>query len=69
MTFLDLHPYDPVDARFNLIATLVLLSELGVITSKGERTAKARASEPARSPAARRAAHGRTRLVRPPRSC
>jgi hypothetical protein len=31
MTFFDLHPIDPYEARFKAIATLVLLSELGVI--------------------------------------
>ena len=68
MTFFDLHPIDPYEARFKLMATLVLLSELGVIDEEIPST-KARASLPSRSRPSKRAARSGPRLVRPPRSC
>ncbi len=69
MTVLDLHPIDPYEARFKLIATLVLLSELGVIGYRETYSAKARPSKRATSPPPMRTARGGSRLVRPPRSC
>jgi hypothetical protein len=69
MTFFDMHPIDPYEARFKVIATLVLLSELGVIGYRETHSAKARASHRARSLPPKRTARGGSRLVRPPRSC
>lgn len=69
MTFFDLQPIDPYEARFRFIATLVLLSELGVIGDKETRSAKARTSDSASSLPSRRTARSGPRLVRPPRSC
>lgn len=69
MNFLDLHPIDPREARFRLIATLFLLSELGVIASVDPRSATAGEPHGARPFPARRAARAGSRLVRPPRSC
>ena len=69
MTVLDLHPFDPYEARFKLIATLVLLSELGVMGYRETRSTKGRASGRARPLPSKRTAHGGSRLVRPPRSC
>jgi hypothetical protein len=69
MTFFDLHPIDPHDGRFKVIATLVLLSELGVIRYRETYSAKTRALDRTRSLPANRTACGGSRLVRPPRSC
>jgi hypothetical protein len=69
MTFFDMHPIDPYEARFKVIATLVLLSELGVIGYSERHSAKARASDRARSLPPKRTDRGGSRLVRPPRSC
>jgi hypothetical protein len=69
MTFFDLQLIDPYEARFKVIATLVLLSELGVIADREIRSAKARAPDRARSLPSKRSARGGSRLVRPPRSC
>jgi hypothetical protein len=69
MTAFDLHPINPYEARFNLIATLVLLSELGVIRYRTRDPAKARPSDPARPLPSKRSPRGGSRLVRPPRSC
>ena len=69
MTFFDLHPIDPYEARFKVIATLVLLSELGVIGYRETHSAKARASDRAEPLPPKRTARGGSRLVRPPRSC
>ena len=69
MTFFDLHPIDPYEARFKVIATLVLLSELGVIEHRGKPAAKARRPGGARALPRKRTPRGRSRLVRPPRSC
>ncbi len=69
MTVFDLHPIDPYEARFKMIATLVLLSELGVIGYSETHSAKAIASNRATSPPPMRTARGGSRLVRPPRSC
>jgi hypothetical protein len=69
MTFFDLHPIDPHEARFKVIATLVLLSELGVIGCWPAPTVQGRASDRAESLPPKRAARGGARLVRPPRSC
>jgi len=69
MTFFDLHPIDPYEARSKVIATLVLLSELGVIGHKKTHSAKAGASDRATSLPPKRTARGGSRLVRPPRSC
>ena len=69
MTFLDLHPLDPYEARFKMVATLVLLSQLGV--AGPDRAAPDKAGRPKRAeplpsgPSPRRG----TLLVRPPRSC
>ena len=41
MTFFDLQPIDPYEARFKLVATLVLLSELGVIEDRETHSEKA----------------------------
>ncbi len=69
MTFSDLHPINPYEARFKVIATLVLLSELGVIGYRETRSAQPRSgSRASSSPRKRTARHG-SRLVRPPRSC
>jgi hypothetical protein len=69
MTFFDLHPIDPYEARFKVTATLVLLSELGVIGYRETHSSKARAPDGARSLPPKRTARGGSRLVRPPRSC
>jgi hypothetical protein len=69
MTFFDLHPLDPYEARFKVIATLFLLSELGVIRQREAQAAKVRVSNRARSLPPKRTARGESRLVRPPRSC
>jgi hypothetical protein len=69
MTFFDLYPIDPYEARFKVIATLVLLSELGVIGHRETHSVKARASEGAVSLPPKRTTRGGSRLVRPPRSC
>jgi hypothetical protein len=69
MIFFDLQPIDPYEARFKVIATLVLLSELGVIGYTETRSAKARVSDHARSLPRNRTVRGGSRLVRPPRSC
>jgi hypothetical protein len=69
MTFFDLHPIDPYEARFKVIATLVLLSELGAIGYRESHSAKAGASGRARSLPPKRTVRGGSRLVRPPRSC
>ncbi|HMC39408.1 MAG TPA: hypothetical protein VKI19_07075 [Acidimicrobiales bacterium] len=69
MTFLELHPIDPHEARFKVIATLFLLSELGMVRYKT--TGRDRAPAPGRAgPLPEKRAEGRgSRLVRPPRSC
>lgn len=69
MTFLDLHPIDPYEARFKVIATLVLLSELGVIACRGPQSPKASAPGRVRSLRPKPTTRGGVRLVRPPRSC
>jgi hypothetical protein len=69
MTFFDLHPIDPNEARFKVIATLVLLSELGVLGYGEPHSAKPRASDRAVSLPPQRTARGGSQLVRPPRSC
>jgi hypothetical protein len=69
MTFFDLQPIDPHEARFKFIATLTLLSELGVIGDEEIPSTKATASHPSRSLPSRRTARSAPRLVRPPRSC
>lgn len=69
MTFFDLHPIDPHEARFKVIATLFLLRELGAIEYRGARSAKAPGATGARSLPPTRPARMRARLVRPPRSC
>jgi hypothetical protein len=69
MTFLDLHPIDPHEARFKVMATLVLLSQLGVIRYKHPHQAKAGAVGRARSLPPKWTARRGSRLVRPPRSC
>ena len=69
MTFLDLHPFDPYEARFKIIATLILLSELGVMRPRTARSPKARTSHPVKTRGSAQPARGRSRLVRPPRSC
>jgi hypothetical protein len=69
MTFFDLQPLDPYQARFRLIATLFLLSELGLIGDKEIRSTKARSSDRSRALRSSRTACGGPRLVRPPRSC
>jgi hypothetical protein len=69
MTFFDLHPIDPYEARFKVIATLLLLSELGAIGFREPLSARARASGRTESPPPKRSARGQSRLVRPPRSC
>jgi hypothetical protein len=69
MTFFDLQPIDPYEARFKVIATLVLLSELGAIGYTKAQSMRARQSDPARSLTPKRKTRGGSRLVRPPRSC
>ena len=69
MTFLDLHPIDPYEARFRMIATLVLLSQLGAVAPTGTRLANASVTRPKGSLSPNRRTRGGTRLVRPPRSC
>ena len=68
-TFFVLQPIDPYEARFKFIATLFLLSELGVIGVKKMPSTRARASDPSRSLPPKRSARGGPQLVRPPRSC
>ena len=69
MTFLDLHPLDPYEARFKMVATLVLLSQLGVAGPDRVPPAKSARAKRAKplpgGPSPRRG----TLLVRPPRSC
>lgn len=69
MTFFDLHPIDPYEARFKVIAALILLSELGVIEQRKELPVWAPAPDRGRSLRRQGPARGGTRLVRPPRSC
>jgi hypothetical protein len=69
MTFFDLHPIDPYEARFKVIATLFLLSELSVIKGSEAHSGKARASDSARALPSKRTTRDGSRLVRPPRSC
>jgi hypothetical protein len=69
MTMFDLHPIDPYEARYKVIATLVLLSELGVIEYRGTSSASPKPSRPLRSLPPRRSVRGGSRPVRPPRSC
>ena len=69
MTFFDLQPIDPYQARFKLIAALVLLSELGVIEDREAHSDKAKTSDRAGSLPSKRMARGGSRLLRPPRSC
>jgi hypothetical protein len=69
MTLFDLQPIDPYEARFRVIATLFLLSELGVIEDREAHSKNTRPKDPARSLPSKRTAHGGSRLVRPPRSC
>jgi hypothetical protein len=69
MTFFDLQPFDPYEARFKLIATLFLLSELSVIGDREAHPDQARASDCAKTLPSKRTALGGSRLVRPPRSC
>ena len=68
-TMFDLHPLDPRQARFKMIATLLLLSELRVIGERKADPERPCPSDRVRSvPSTRRARTG-SRLVRPPRSC
>ena len=69
MTFLDLHPIDPYEARFKMIATLVLLSQLGAVAHTGTRVTNASVTPRKGSVPPLPRARGGTRLVRPPRSC
>lgn len=69
MTLFDLQPFDLYEARFNMIATIVLLSQLGVIEHKQTPSTQARESDPTRPLPTRRTVRGGCRLVRPPRSC
>lgn len=69
MTIFELHPLDAYEARFKMIATLVLLSELSVIEARKIPSEMARASDAARSRPMTRTARGGSQLVRPPRSC
>jgi hypothetical protein len=69
MTFFDLHPIDPHTARFKVIATLFILSELGVISARQRRPSSVRRSVPASILPSKGTARGGSRLVRPPRSC
>ena len=69
MTFLDLHPIDPYEARFKMVATLVLLSQLGAVADTGTSVAKASATKRRGLPPPSRRARAGMRLVRPPRSC
>lgn len=69
MTFFDLHPIDPYEARLKVIATLFLLSELGIIRLEPPRATKTAARERARPASQKRTARAGSRLVRPPRSC
>ncbi len=69
MTFFDLQPIDPYQARFKFIATLFLLSELGLIGDQEIPSTNARASDPSRSLPSKQTARSGPRLVRPPRSC
>ena len=69
MTIFDLQPIDPYEARFKVIATLFLLSELGPIEDREAHSEKARAPDCSRPLPSKRTAHGGSRLVRPPRSC
>ena len=69
MAFLDPHPIDPYEARFKMIATLLLLSELGATGDRESPPMKASASKRARSVPPKRTARGGAQLVRPPRSC
>ena len=69
MTFLDLHPLDPREARFKIMATLVLLSELGALSYESSRPGRTRAARPTRSCGPANSPRGASRLVRPPRSC
>lgn len=68
MTFLDLHPIDPYEARYKVIATLYLLSQLGVLGDRVPRT-RTGTSGRTRTQSLRRQVRTGTRLVRPPRSC
>lgn len=68
MTFVDPPPWDPYEARAKLIASLILLSDLGVL--------RHRAPQPPATikPTAQRGSVPTARLpragqVRPPRSC
>jgi hypothetical protein len=69
MTFFDLRRIMPYEARFKMIATLFLLSELGVIEDTRAHSEQAKGSDCARSLPSKRTARGGSRLVRPPRSC
>lgn len=69
MTFFDLHPIDPHEARYKVIATLVLLSELGAIAYQKGPSAISREPDPTRPLPPKRAVRSGSRLVRPPRSC
>ena len=69
MTFFDLHPIDPYEARLKVVATLVLLSELGVVKRREAPAVSAGRSPSARPARPRQAARRESRLVRPPRSC
>ncbi len=69
MTFFDLHPIDPYETRYKVIATLVLLSELGGIRSKAVPSAGSPDRGPTRSVSPKRVVRRGSRLVRPPRSC
>lgn len=69
MTYLDPQPINPYAARFKVIATLILLSEMGVIGEKKVRTAKVRTSGRGTTQPATPSSRAGSRLVRPPRSC
>jgi hypothetical protein len=69
MTFFELQAIDPYEARFKVIATLFLLSELSVIKDREAHSEKVKALDCARSLPSKRTARAGSRLVRPPRSC
>jgi hypothetical protein len=67
--FFDPQPVDPYEARSRFIATLFLLSQLGVIGKTETALTRTRSSDGSRSLPSKRAARSGHRLVRPPRSC
>lgn len=69
MTFFDLHSIDPYETRYKVIATLVLLSELGLLRYSQTTSITAGAPSRPRCLPPKRSLHRTSRLVRPPRSC